>query len=192
MSAVAGIILAAGQGTRFGPEPKLLSLLRGKPLVRHVAEAALASAVAPVIVVTGHRAGEVEAALIDLPLRIIRNAAHAEGLSTSLRAAIADCPAEVEAVLVLLADMPLIRPGLIDTVVSAWDGHASAVVPTYQGRRGNPALLSRALFDAIEALEGDAGAGPILRRRADVTEVPVEDPAILQDVDTADALAAMR
>ncbi len=187
----AAIILAAGQGTRFGPEPKLLSLLRGKPLVRHVAEAALASTVASAIVVTGHRAGEVEATLIDLPVRIVRNPAYAEGLATSLRAGLAACPAQVDAVLVLLGDMPLVGPALIDTLVSAWDGRSSAVVPTHRGRRGNPVLLSRLLFAEIGALEGDAGAGPILRRRSDLIELPVDDPAVLQDVDTADALRAL-
>jgi molybdenum cofactor cytidylyltransferase len=192
MSAVAAMILAAGQGTRFGPEPKLLSPLHGKPLVRHVAEAALASSVTPVIVVTGHRAGEVAAALIDLPLRIVRNPAYAEGLSTSLKAGLTCCPAEKEAVVVLLGDMPLIGSDLISALVSAWDGRSSAVVPTLHGQRGNPALLSRALFGEIEELQGDAGAGAILRRRSDVIEMPVDDPAVLQDVDTADALTALR
>jgi molybdenum cofactor cytidylyltransferase len=192
MSAVAAAILAAGRGTRFGAQPKLLALLDGKPLVRHVAEQALASCASPVIVVTGHWAGEVEAALIDLPVRIIRNTAYEQGLSTSLKAGFADCPAEAGAMLVLLGDMPLIRASLIDGVIAAWDGRSAAVIPTFQGRRGNPVLLSRALAAAIEALEGDAGAGPLLRARRDVVEWPIDDPAILQDVDTTEALRKLR
>jgi molybdenum cofactor cytidylyltransferase len=188
MSAVAAVILAAGRGTRFGPQPKLLALLDGKPLVRHVAEQTLASAASPVIVVTGHRAGEVEAALIDLPVRITRNTAYEQGLSTSLKAGFADCPAEARAMLVLLGDMPLIRTAVIDGLIAAWDGSAAAVVPTFEGRRGNPVLLSRALAAEIAALEGDTGAGPLLRRRADVAEWPTPDAAILKDVDTAEAL----
>jgi CTP:molybdopterin cytidylyltransferase MocA len=71
-------VLAAGRGSRFGEAPKLLAHLHGKPLVRHVAEAALASAADPVFVVTGHRSGEVEAALIDLPVVLVPNRAYAE------------------------------------------------------------------------------------------------------------------
>jgi molybdenum cofactor cytidylyltransferase len=188
MTGIAAIVLAAGQGTRFGPEPKLLALLRGKPLVRHVAEAALGSTLDPVIVVTGHRAGEVEAALVDLPLRIIRNTDYEDGLSTSLRAGLADCPAGARAAVVLLGDMPLIRSDLIDSLVAEWDGTASAVIPVHHGRRGNPVLLSRALFGEIEALRGDSGAGALLRGRPDVVEVPVGDPSVLHDVDTVSSL----
>ena len=75
MSEVAAIVLAAGQGSRFGPEPKLLAPFEGKPLVRHVVEAAAVSSADPVIVVTGHRAGEIEAAVKDLPVRFVRNEA---------------------------------------------------------------------------------------------------------------------
>lgn len=192
MSPVAGIVLAAGRGTRFGPAPKLLALLDGKPLVRHVVEAALASTLSPVVVVTGHRAGEVEAALIDLPVRLIRNRSYEQGLSTSLKAGFADCPEEALAALVLLGDMPRIGPGLIERLVSAWDERSAAVVPTLDGQRGNPVLLSRRLAEAIDALSGDTGAGPILRGRTDVIEVPVTDPAILSDVDTAEALDRLR
>jgi molybdenum cofactor cytidylyltransferase len=191
MNAVAAIVLAAGQGTRFGPEPKLLSFHAGKPLVRHVVEAALAASTAPVIVVTGHRAGEVEAALVDCPVRIVRNTSYADGLSTSLKAGLADCPAAAVAALVLLADMPLIRPALIDSLVAAWDGRAAAVIPTHDGQRGNPVLLARPLFGEIANLRGDAGAGQILRGRSDVIELPVDDPAVLCDVDTAEALRAL-
>jgi molybdenum cofactor cytidylyltransferase len=192
MSRVAAVILAAGRGTRFGAEPKLLAPLDGKPLVRHVAEAALASSADPVIIVTGHRAGEVEAALIDLPLRIIRNTAYKDGLSTSLKAGFADCPAETAAAVVLLGDMPLIGPALIDGLIAAWDERAEAVIPVHEGRRGNPVLLSRTLESAIEAVTGDAGAGPLLRGRADVIEWPADDPAILKDVDTAEALRLLQ
>jgi molybdenum cofactor cytidylyltransferase len=94
---------------------------------------------------------------------------------------------------VLLADMPLIRAGLIDTLVSAWGemGEPAALVPTVNGQRGNPVVLSRDLESLIEGLSGDTGAGPILRGRADVMEYPINDPAILQDVDTGDALDRM-
>ena len=79
---VAGIVLAAGRGTRFGESPKLLALVGGKPLVRHAVEAALGAGLAPVLVVVGHRETEIRGALAGLNVSFVPNAAHADGLST--------------------------------------------------------------------------------------------------------------
>lgn len=193
-SDVAAIVLAAGRGTRFGATPKLLATLDGKPLVRHAAEAALASGVAPVLVVVGHHAEDIGAALIDLPVRIVPNPAYAEGLSTSLKAGFAALPAEAEAALILLADMPQVRASLLRNLVVAWReaGRPAALVPRIGGLRGNPVVLSRALAPEVAGLDGDAGAGPLLRGRTDVVEHDVDDPAIGWDVDTPDALERLR
>jgi molybdenum cofactor cytidylyltransferase len=193
MSDVAALVLAAGRGTRFGEEPKLLASFRGTSLVRWVAQAALGSCAAPVIVVTGHRAEEIEAALADLAVAFARNPAYAEGLSTSLKAGFRALPERSEAAVVLLGDMPLVGSAVVDRLVNAWraSGRPSALVPMSKGRRSNPVVLSRALAPEIMALEGDVGAGPLLRRRGDVTEYPLDDPALRQDVDTPDALAGL-
>ncbi len=194
MSGVAAMVLAAGQGTRFGSEPKMLARLRGKPLVRHVAEAALASSLRPCLVVVGHRAAEVERALQNLPLVLVFNPSYAGGLSTSLKAGFAALPPESEACLVLLGDMPLVAPSLIDRLARAWveQGRPAALVPVANGRRGNPVVLSRRLMPEIAALDGDVGAGPLLRDRPDVVEWPLDDPAVLRDVDTAEALTGLQ
>ncbi len=190
MNEVTAIILAAGRGTRFDAGPKLLTLLDGKPLVRHVAQAAIISTAEPVIVITGYRSEEVESALDDLPLRFVSNPFHAEGLSTSLKAGFSALPDHAEAAVIMLGDMPLIGPNLIDTLVNAWReiGKPTALIPTLDGRRGNPVILSRALEEEITGLTGDKGAGVILRDRSDVVEYPVDDPAIFQDVDTTEEL----
>lgn len=194
MSDVAAIVLAAGRGTRFGREPKLLARLGGKPLVRRVVEAAVGSTADPVIVVTGHRADEIEASLQGLPIHIIRNASFAEGLSTSLKAGFVALPEKVKAAVILLGDMPLIDVGLIDTLVNRWreTGQPAALVPTLNGKRGNPVVLSRELETMVNELSGDVGAGPGLRGRAGVVEWPTTDPAILQDVDTADEFSKVQ
>ena len=191
MSEVAAIVLAAGSGLRFGGA-KLLAGLRGKPLVRHVVEAALASAARPVLVVVGADEQRIAGALSGLEVRYVGNPAHAEGLSTSLRAGFAALPDEARAAMVLLGDMPLVRAGLIDALVAAWRaGRPEAVVPTHGGRRGNPVLLSRALEPDLRALSGDVGAGPLLRARPGVRELAVEEDAILLDADTPEALARL-
>jgi len=185
------VLLAAGRGTRFGPAPKLLGLLDGEPLVRHAARAALDARLGPVVVVLGAHGPAVRAALDGLSVTFIENPAHAEGLSTSLRAGLAALP-QPEAVLVLLADMPRIGPHHLQALVQAFSepGPApAAVVPVHAGQRGNPVLLNRRLLAAeLAALTGDRGAGRLLARRTDIREVAL-DPAVLQDVDTPAALA---
>ena len=190
---IAAMILAAGQGTRFGPEPKLLAELAGRPLVRHVADAALASTSAPVLAVLGHRREAVEAVLPPA-VRRVENPDYARGLSTSLRAGFAALGPAAEAAVVLLGDMPRVTPALIDRLIDTWiaAGRPAAVVPTYDGRRGNPVLLSAALAPEIAKLSGDTGAGALLRARSDVCELPVTVASILADVDTPEALAALR
>jgi len=71
-------------------------------------------------------------------------------------------------------------------------GEPAALVPTLNGRRGNPVVISRALQAEIEGLSGDTGAGPLLRGRPDVLEWPTSDPAVVQDIDTREALAGLR
>jgi molybdenum cofactor cytidylyltransferase len=191
MSHVAAIILAAGRGTRFGDELKLLAQIGGKALVRHAAEAAVGSLVHPVIVVTGYRSNEVEAALHGLPVQILYNALYAQGLSTSLRAGFSALPPTTRAAVILLGDMPFVKADLIDTLVAEWRerGEPAALVPTLDGRRGNPVVLSRDLQAMIEDLSGDVGAGSLLRKRSDVLEWPTTDPAVAQDIDTREELA---
>jgi molybdenum cofactor cytidylyltransferase len=194
MSTVAAIILAAGRGARFGPDPKLLALLDGKPLVRHVAEAAVRSFVDPVIVVTGHRADDVEAAIRTLPVQVTRNTLFAEGLSRSLQAGFSALPPASEAAIVLLGDMPLVTAELVDELAAAWreNGKPAALIPIFDGQRGNPVVLSRVLEDPIRKLSGDAGAGRILRDCPGVVEWPVKSQAILQDVDTLNELRGLQ
>jgi molybdenum cofactor cytidylyltransferase len=188
MSDVAAILLAAGRGTRFGEEPKLLARIGGKALVRHAAEAAVHSSADPVIVVTGHHAVEIEAALQQLPVQVVHNSLFADGLSTSLRAGFSALPLDTRAAVILLGDMPFVRASLIDALVVNWHsrGEPAALVPTLYGQRGNPVVISRDLHPMIEKLTGDSGAGLALRRRSDVLEWPTEDPAVIYDIDTGE------
>jgi molybdenum cofactor cytidylyltransferase len=190
---VAAILLAAGTGSRFEAGHKLTASLDGRPLVRHAAQAALASRARPVVAVLGHEREAVAAALEGLDLALVDNPDYARGLSTSLKRGFAALPPDVEAALVLLADMPRIGPTLLDELAAAWKaaGRPAALVPTHGGRRGNPVVLSRALEPAIMALEGDHGAGPLLRGRAGVAEWPVDEAGVALDVDTREALAAL-
>lgn len=192
---VAALVLAAGRSTRMGGPNKLLADIGGKPLVRIVTEQALASRAAPVIVVTGHERPKVEAALAGLRVRFVHNPDYAAGLSTSLKAGLAALPPESDGAIVCLGDMPQVTAGLIDRMLEAFDPARGAlvVVPTIEGKRGNPVVWSRRFFPDLMALEGDVGARHLIGTHADaVAEVPVEDSAALTDVDTPDALLAVK
>jgi len=191
----AALVLAAGRSTRMGGPNKLLAEIGGKPLVRFVAEQALASRAAPVLVVTGHERAKVEAALAGLRVRFVHNPDYAAGLSTSLKAGLAALPAEADGAIVCLGDMPQVTAGLIDRMLDAFDPARGAfvVVPIIEGKRGNPVVWSRRFFPDLMALEGDVGARHLIAAHADaVAEVPVEDSAALTDVDTPDALLAVK
>ena len=200
MTEVAAIILAAGKASRFraaagpdGPATKLVATYAGRPLVAHVAAAALASQARPVIVVTGYAEDDVRHALEGMPVTFVRNPDFADGISTSVRAGIAAVPAQIEAALILLADMPRVSGPLIDSLIDAYVANptARAVVPMIEGRRGNPVLLSRKVFGAVASLSGDVGAKPLLQAAGkDVIEVPMTDTAAAFDVDTPDGLSA--
>lgn len=188
------LVLAAGRSSRMGGRNKLLEPVGGLPMAARVADAALASRACRVIVVTGHQAEAVEAALAGRPLRFVRNPDFAEGMSTSLRAGVSALPAEAEAVAVCLGDMPLVRAATIDALAAAFDPTAGRAicVPVCEGRRGNPILWGRRFFAEMAASTGDAGARRLLARYpALVHEVPVESPEIFMDVDTVGALDAL-
>ena len=192
---VAGIVLAAGRSTRMGGPNKLLAELGGKPLVRIAVEQALASRARPVVVVTGHQRGEVEAALKGLPVAFAHNPDFAEGLSGSLKVGIAALPAEVDGAIVCLGDMPQVDAALIDRLIAGFDPEKGAlvVVPTIAGKRGNPVVWSRRFFGDLAQLEGDVGARHLIGSYPEaVVEVPVTGRGALIDVDTPDALRAVR
>ena len=192
---VAAVILAAGRSTRMGGPNKLLAEIGGRPLVRIAAEEALRSKARPVIVVTGHQREQVQAALSGLDVACAHNPQFAEGLSTSLRAGLAAVPAEVDGAVVCLGDMPQVRAATIDRLIEAFDPERGAlvIVPTSEGKRGNPVIWSRRFFHELAALEGDVGARHLIGRYPEaVAEVPVAGDATLTDVDTPEALMRVR
>jgi molybdenum cofactor cytidylyltransferase len=194
-SSIAAVILAAGRSSRMGGPNKLLEEIAGRPLVRIVVDQALASRARPVIVVTGHQRERVEAALAGLAVKFVHNPQFADGLGTSLRAGIAALPQEADGVIVCLGDMPQVDAALIDRLIGAFepDKGALVVVPTIDGKRGNPVVWSRRFLPDLMAVEGDVGARHLIGRYTEaVVEVPLTGTAALTDVDTPEALEAVK
>lgn len=200
MVEVAAIVLAAGRASRFtaseegGGEScsKVFALLEGRPLVAHVVATAAASRAAPVIVVSGRGAEQAAEALSGFDVALVHNPRFAEGMAGSIATGLAAVPASAEAVIILLADMPRVASTTLDALIDVFERERpDAVVPCHGERRGNPVLLSRTLFPALLRLRGDEGARGLLSGAIRVMSCPVDDPGVLVDVDTRDALARL-
>ena len=201
MTRVGAIVLAAGQSSRFragggADMTKLVAKLDGKPIVRRVVEAALAAKARPVVVVTGYARSSVEAAVADLDVELAFNPKFASGLASSLSVGLLATPRDVTGVLVLLGDMPLIEARLADALIEAFLAHegALAAIPSTEGRRGNPVLLGRGLFEAAMRLKGDEGARRLIGALSpnELVEVETSGLGVMFDIDTPGDLAAAR
>ena len=192
---IAGIVLAAGRSSRMAPHNKLLVRdAEGRAMVARVVDNLLTSTARPVLVVLGHRALEVRAALQDRPVQFVTALDFEAGLAASLRAGIAAVPPGASAALVCLGDMPLVTGGIMQQVIAAYapDAGRPIVVPTYRSKTGNPVLWDRRFFAEIEALVGDVGARALLERHSGLVALQeVGDDAVLRDFDTVDSLASL-
>ena len=192
---IAVLLLAAGRSSRMGGPNKLLAEIDGRPMVARTAQRLLSSHARPIIAVLGNQADDVDAALGRLPVLRVRNPAFAEGLSTSLKCGIAALPPDTDGVIVCLGDMPLVAGRDLDRLSAAFnplEGRA-IIVPTRRGKRGNPVLWASRFLPEMAELAGDVGAKHLIGEHADlVCEVEMDSDGVLVDVDTPDALAALR
>jgi molybdenum cofactor cytidylyltransferase len=178
----------------MGAVNKLLVEIDGVPMVRLVAETLRRSQATPLVVVIGHEAERVRAALVGLGgATIVENPDYAAGLSTSLRRGLAALPADVDGAVVCLGDMPRVAPRTIDRLIAAFnpaEGRAICV-PTRNGKRGNPVLWARRFFSEMQEIAGDVGARHLVGAYPEsVAEVEMaEDDGVLLDIDTPEALA---
>lgn len=185
---VSGVVLAAGLSTRFETgtdKPKQLYRIGSESLVRRVCRAALKSSLGEVILVTGHATGGVRSEVADLDLRTVHNPAYAEGQSGSVRCGLAAVADDAEGAMFLPVDQPGLDAAAIDRLLGGFDGPASIVVPTFQGRRGAPVTFGRDWFARLNGLRGDEGARRLLRELAPrVNELELDSERPLVDIDT--------
>jgi CTP:molybdopterin cytidylyltransferase MocA len=192
---VAGVLLAAGAGTRIGLPKALLRWHDGRLLAERGAAMLREGGCDQVVVVLGARADEVTAAADLGGATVVVNADWAIGMGSSLRAGLAaleDGPAE--AAVVALADQPLVGAAAVARLIAAWhDARPPAAVATYDGAPRNPVLLDRGAWaDAAATATGDQGARTYLRAAGTtVLHVPCDGTGSPADVDTAEDLLTL-
>jgi molybdenum cofactor cytidylyltransferase len=187
---IAGLVLAAGEASRFG-SPKQLADLDGVPMLQHAIDAMLAvPALDRVVVVLGSYAEEIGAAVRFASAEPVVCPDWADGMAASLRCGVAEL-ADADWVVVTLGDMPGVTPEAIEAVMAATGDGIDAVRAEYGGHGGHPVALSRALLDRVASLRGDVGARDLLR---DARVRPVEALHLARpdDVDTPEELEAIR
>ncbi len=190
------VVLAGGTGSRFGGG-KLLAPHMAGVLLDGALAAAFAAPARSVTVVTGADEGAVVAAAIHLAdrvgqhdrLRFIHAADYADGMAHTLRMGIASLPLDCAGAFVFLGDMPRVPREILVTLAEAVRAGAPAAAPVFEGRRGNPALISSALFPELLALSGDAGARAVLDSLGvGLARIEAPDDGVLFDVDRPDDL----
>lgn len=187
MVTVAGLVLAAGSGSRLGT-PKALVEFDGERLVDRAVRTLRAGGCASVTVVLG-------AAIVEVPdAEVVLNPGWATGMGSSLRAGLAALPETADAVVVALVDQPGIGPEVVARLIEARRAGARVAVATYNGARRNPVLFERNTWEDVAVLaEGDQGARPYLAAHTDlITEVPCDDLGAPDDIDTPADLDAHR
>jgi nicotine blue oxidoreductase len=181
---VAGLVLAAGEGRRFGG-PKAVATIDDERFVDRAVRILRAGSCAPVVVVSGAVELEVEGA------QVVANPAWASGMGSSLRSGLAGLAGtDASAVVVLLVDTPWVSPDAVRRLATE-AGASPAAIATYDGRRGHPVLLSRSIWPAVAELAvGDVAAKAWLGAHPDqVLEVDCTGLGDPRDVDTPDQLA---
>ncbi len=155
--AVGAVLLAAGEASRMGGRPKPLLELGGVPLIRRNLVALSGAGVDEVVVVLGHRADEIEPVVRDFPITLVRNPGYVQGQASSVRAGLAALSPRLDAIVVALADMPLITAQDVTELLGAYKrrAHGSMLVPFVEGERANPVVLVERHPDQVARFDVD-------------------------------------
>jgi molybdenum cofactor cytidylyltransferase len=187
---IAAIVLGAGRSSRMGGPNKLLAELDGKALIRHAVEAATQAGLEQTILVTGYLADEVSAKVTDLGIKAVHNPDYADGMAGSIRTGVSALTDDIDAVIVLLGDMPRVDAHTLAKLVSLYTNDENCLIATAtaDGKRGNPVLWDKRFFGALKSLSGDIGAKHLIAENPGfVSEVEIGEAARL-DLDTPQAL----
>ena len=191
---IAAVLLAAGEGKRLGGVAKPAIELQGVPLIKRALFALSGAGVDEVAVVLGHQADRIEPLVREFPVSIVHNENYREGQMSSVHAGLARLSGKFDAVLVCLADQPLISSHDLINLISAFKKreHGSIVVPRVGGRRGNPIMFDWTTREQILAGEKNLGCRKFVDDHPDLVQVfETSNDHYVVDLDTRDDLQAL-
>jgi molybdenum cofactor cytidylyltransferase len=188
---ISGVVLAAGTGSRFGGTKQLTSVA-GRPLAQHAVDALTGAGVDELLVITGHDADAVEAALV-LPEqgRYVRNPEYAKGMSTSLGAAFHAIGEPSQAAVILMADQPGIGVDVVRALITRFLQTRKQIVRASFRDGPGPALLSREIYAEAGHLHGDVGARILMASHPEWVEDVAIEADSPRDIDTPEDLAGL-
>jgi len=189
---ITAVILAAGKSSRMG-SPKLSLAWGDGTILQQTIRHSQASLAHDLLLVTGHGAAAVEAMAVQMDVETVHNIAHADGeMILSLQTAVSHLDDNIDAILVILGDQPLVKTAVLNQLLSAfWHGEGDIIAPTFEGKRGNPVLIARKHFAELLALPPDAAPHYLLRNNP-VTTIAVDSDAVLQDVDDRESYERLK
>lgn len=181
---ISAVLLAAGESRRMGKFKQLLPFA-GKTFIESSVDNLLASRIGEIIVVTGHRAEDVNRTLGDRCVRCVYNPDYRSGMSGSIKRGVQAVSESAHAVMIALADQPQIGPDICDKVIEAYEKSlAQIVVPTYRGRNGHPIILDLGLRAEILSIDANQGLRQVVHARPDrVSHVEIDSEDVLMDFD---------
>jgi molybdenum cofactor cytidylyltransferase len=188
------VLLAAGESRRMGSTNKLELLVQGEALLHRTARILLGSNLNEVVVVTGHEAEKARFLLNSLPVKTVYNENYSEGQMTSVHKGLAALQQPCAGVMICLADQPLLEAQDVNLLIESFLKRTagSVLVPTYQGKRGNPIILSYEHRDAILAGDRNLGCKRFIEKNPDlVTTLEMPNNHVVVDLDTPDDYAVL-
>lgn len=190
---LSAIVLAAGASSRMGQPKALLPIgPAGEPFVRQIVETLVRAGLSSVVVVTREDLrGALEA--LRLPAAIVVNPDPGRGQLSSLRAGL-DHLGGVDAAMVTLVDLPLVKDATVRALVEAWQATAAPMVrPRYGFRHGHPVIFGAEALEQLRMADLEAGARPVVARLGNRSvDVPVDDSGVVEDIDTLEAYLRLR
>lgn len=176
------VILAAGSSRRFGPENKLASTYKDKPLLQYSLACAQELHAQERVLVTGHEAETVRQIATGFTGTFIHNPDHASGMGASIACGVGALSPDIQTIIILLGDMPDITPAFCNTLIEAYNGKITR--PVCQGKPGHPVIFPARFRFELEQLSGDKGAVSFMKNHTqDIQLIATHDPACLRDID---------
>jgi len=198
MTKVSAVLLAAGESRRMGEVNKLELMVNGIPMLRRTAATLMASKLQEIIVVLGHQAEKASAILEDLPLKFVYNKDYRNGQMTSVYQGLSSLSQACDGVMICLSDQPLLQTDDVNVLIDAFnqlgheDNHASVLVPTYQGKRGNPIILDYRHRQQILAGERNLGCKKLIEKNPElVSSYEMNNNHVVVDLDTPEEYATL-